>query len=562
MHRAMKFNHIIRMAMAVCAIAPITSCTDGNDWNTDSAFDRLFGVKSSNLGVETDDNAPSVATVTFDAYDKNVQYYIVEISTDSLYDEIPMGGANARVFGEDKSIVKSPVELKGLTEYTKYFLRVRAMSDDKAPSNWVYYKSGASFRTPGVLRDIPEADRLDESVRLTWIEGSHVTKLVASTTVDEEPEETTVMLTDADRAAAEYTFTGLRSNKTYTFSIYNGDILLGAKTVKTAKGMPAADLMYSLDPSVTEITQEMLNDLADQALAKTQTGTATLSIGIPAGATLTLGTSSEGLDIPEGVGVNFFGRAGEFATLQVKKSMSIGGNHAYVNFEHLNIDGCYDAETGTKGCEYLINNGETCSLDALTFTQCNIANLSNAIIRMKDVSSGQRIGKLKVDNCVVTNHAGNYALFCFDKGGCEMESINISNSTFYNVAMGKKSFIDVSLCKSMTINIESCTFYNLLGNGAYFINAKNAETMKVNLYKLLLAKTVDPAARGKQGTFEISGSSCYAANDFVLGSGKIAEIAAFEGSAKDMFKDPDNGDFTVKNTALQVEQVGDPRWLE
>ena len=59
--------------MAVCAIAPITSCTDGNDWSTDSAFDRLFGVKSSNLGVETDDNAPSVATVTFDAYDKNAQ---------------------------------------------------------------------------------------------------------------------------------------------------------------------------------------------------------------------------------------------------------------------------------------------------------------------------------------------------------------------------------------------------------------------------------------------------------------------------------------------------------
>ena len=43
---------------------------------------------------------------------------------------------------------------------------------------------------------------------------------------------------------------------------------------------------------------------------------------------------------------------------------------------------------------------------------------------------------------------------------------------------------------------------------------------------------------------------------------KAEEIAAFEGSAKDMFKDPDNGDFTVKNTALQVEQVGDPRWLE
>ena len=173
----MKIKNIFGMSLAFLAMTPMVSCTDKNDWEVDSAHDRLFGVKSSALSVDTDDDQPTKIAVNFSAYDKNTEYYIVELSTDSLYDDVPMGGENARIFGEDKSITSAPVDINNLEEYTKYYMRVKAMSSTKAESKWVYYKDGDSFRTPGILHDVLEKDRLDDNIRLTWIPGSNVTTL-------------------------------------------------------------------------------------------------------------------------------------------------------------------------------------------------------------------------------------------------------------------------------------------------------------------------------------------------------------------------------------------------
>ena len=43
------------------------------------------------------------------------EYYIIEISLDSLYDDVAMGtGKGSIIYGEDKSITKSPYTLEGL----------------------------------------------------------------------------------------------------------------------------------------------------------------------------------------------------------------------------------------------------------------------------------------------------------------------------------------------------------------------------------------------------------------------------------------------------------------
>ena len=110
----MKIKNIFGMSLAFLAMTPMVSCTDKNDWDVDSAHDRLFGVKSSALSVDTDDDQPTKIAVNFSAYDKNTEYYIVELSTDSLYDDVPMGGENARIFGEDKSITSAPVDINNL----------------------------------------------------------------------------------------------------------------------------------------------------------------------------------------------------------------------------------------------------------------------------------------------------------------------------------------------------------------------------------------------------------------------------------------------------------------
>lgn len=101
-----------------------TSCTDANDWGVDTSFDRLFGTKQSSFTVT--EGAVS-AEVKWDAT-VNTEYYIIEVSTDSLYDDIPMGAENSIVYGEDGSIIQSPYTITGLLGETTYYLRIKSMS--------------------------------------------------------------------------------------------------------------------------------------------------------------------------------------------------------------------------------------------------------------------------------------------------------------------------------------------------------------------------------------------------------------------------------------------------
>ncbi len=565
----MKIKNIFGMSLAFLAMTPMVSCTDKNDWEVDSAHDRLFGVKSSALSVDTDDDQPTKIAVNFSAYDKNTEYYIVELSTDSLYDDVPMGGENARIFGEDKSITSAPVDINNLEEYTKYYMRVKAMSSTKAESKWVYYKDGDSFRTPGILHDVLEKDRLDDNIRLTWIPGSNVTTLRYTYKDSEEEIQTEdIALTDADREAGEYKITGLNSNRSYTFSLLNGEKVRGSKTVKTAKGLPSADYIVKLNEDRTVITNEDIEEWANKAFEKMEgASNVSITLGIPAGKTIDLGTSEKAISIPEGVSISFFGRAGEKATLNVKKAVSVAGNHGYISFEHVNIDGQYDADAGT-GCDDFLADKAEFNIDSLGITECEVKNFKSSLIRCQG-SAGQSFGTIVIDNSIlhdVTTKANGFIQL--DKGMEKLDSINITNSTIYNCNLTNKAMIAIDKIKvPTTINMESCTFYNIIGTGGYLIDRnKTGQDVTWNCNKVILAKTFDPAkAKGVRGTKNNNISNTYYTTDFLLGGGETkftSDLTSCEAASSSAFSKPAEGLFYLKNSILEKEKVGDPRWIK
>ena len=505
----MKLKSIYGLALAALAAgAAVTACTDANDWDTNPAFDRMFGVNSNKISIETNQEDPSTVNVTFNPI-KGAEYYIIEVSTDSLTDEVEMGGENATVYGEDKSLTKSPATLVNMREETSYYMRMKTMSSTTPESKWVYYNLGAPFKTLGIIYDVPSADILENSVTLRWItKTGTVTHITYTTSENGQDVTETRTLTDAEIAAGVCTITGLKENKTYKFAIYNGEVLRGTKTVKTAKAMPWATVRQELGDDVTQIDQELMDMLAQKALdimAAEGKDTASVTIGVPAGKTLTLGTTEESLNVPEGISVTFFGLAGEVPTLQVYKSLDVAGNHGYVRFEHINVDGMYDGDAGVKGCEYVINQEAACSIDSLSFVECNISNLNSALVRIKS-GDYKEINKLRIDNCIVTNHAGAYQFLCFAKVDFKIDDIEITNSTFNKICQGKKTFIDLeNSAYNTNINVEGCTFYNLLGDGAYLISAKGVTgSVNATFFKVLLAKTYTEKARGYQGDNIIS----------------------------------------------------------
>lgn len=86
---------------------------------------------------------------------------------------------------------------------------------------------------------------MDDNIRLTWIPGSNVTTLRYTYKDRGRIQTEDIALTDADREAGEYKITGLNSNRSYTFSLLNGEKVRGSKTVKTAKGLPSADYIVN-----------------------------------------------------------------------------------------------------------------------------------------------------------------------------------------------------------------------------------------------------------------------------------------------------------------------------
>lgn len=565
----MKYKNIFGMAISALALgATVAACTDANDWETDPTYNRLFGVNASKITIDRDQEAPSTVTVNFNPI-QGAEYYIVEVSTDSLYNDVEMGGENAIVFGTNKDITKSPVTLTGLAEETNYYMRIKTMSSTTPESHWAYYNSGESFKTLGIIYDVPAADILEDRITLRWIPGSEVSHITYTTKIDEQDVTETRQLTKDEIANSTCTIDGLQSNKTYNFAIYKGEQLRGTKTVKTAKPMPAADLKQELPENTTAIDQDLLDNLAAQALAITGTDKASITIGVPAGKTLVLGDKNESgenssVSVPEGISITFFGMAGEVPTLQLYKALNADGEHGYIRFENVNIDAMYE-EGKQDGCQYVIQDKSSCKLDSLVFTDCNISNIQRALVSFESSNGEEAIHKLRINNCVVTNHVGDYAFINIAKGGCTVDNIEVTNSTFNGLCQTKnKSFIDVGLLMSdAEIVIEHCTFYDALYEKGYFISAKETKgNVTASLYGVLLGKVAKDEVRAYQGdNLTISATNSYMTSDFKLDKEYDWGVQSYNGSSADIFTDPVNGDFTLKMTDLIRDKVGDPRWI-
>lgn len=560
----MKYKNIFGMAISALALgATVAACTDANDWETDPTYNRLFGVNASKITIDRDQEAPSTVTVNFNPI-QGAEYYIVEVSTDSLYNDVEMGGENAIVFGTNKDITKSPVTLTGLAEETNYYMRIKTMSSTTPESHWAYYNSGESFKTLGIIYDVPAADILEDRITLRWIPGSEVTHITYTTKIDEQDVTETRRLKDDEIANSTCTIDGLQSNKTYNFAIYKGEQLRGTKTVKTAKPMPAADLKQELPENTTTIDQDLLDNLAAQALAITGTDKASITIGVPAGKTLVLGDKNEegedaGVTIPEGISITFFGMAGEVPTLTVPKEIKIDGNHEYIRFENVNLDAKYEDNKGNEQYGlYVINQGDACYVEDVSFTGVNITNFQRSIVRLQ--GDEKTLRNLSFDNCIITEQGKNedYAFVYISGNKYNTETINVTNCTF-NTA--RYLFRISSTTSLKEVNIKNSTFYNTINRSKYLIDADKT-TAKITLDKVLLGKTFAAGKGIRPGDSSLlSVTNTYKTNDFELAGNSISDAIDLGLSSSEVFKSPETGDFTINNTELISNQVGDPRWI-
>lgn len=531
------------MALALSA----TSCTDGNDWDVDGSLSRLFGLNGDKITVET---AETSATVTFSAFTSKAvpspEYYVFEVSKDSLYEGVE--NANIIKFGEDKTLTSSPVVLSGLDRDSKYYMRVKAMSSTSNESKWVYYKDGSSFKTKAeqIFNNVEATDLFEDHVNLSWTPGADVTHITYANTNDAENIQT-INLTDEEKAAGKYTLGGLNPTSTYTITIYKNDVKRGQLQVTTPAAMPAANFKYSLASDVTVISQDLIDEIAEKAKAAAGNETNySATIGIPAGAKVALYgiNDSDGgktnVTIPDGMSVTFFGLAGGDApTINLDKNFDIAGSHAFIKFQNVKLE--------ENGAGYFINQSKACTVSEFTLENCEVSNLKTSFFRLQG-SDAKSIGKLTLKNSIFTKLCAGYGFIHVDagSGAGHVDNVEIDGCTFNSICVTGKVFIFSKKTDMQDITIKNSTFYNCNGSGQYFVDF-NADTFGPNTFTIencIFGKSADEATdKNIRSKTPATVANSFRTTDFFK---VIKGVNDTEFSSTQLFKDPANGDFTIK----------------
>lgn len=586
-----------------------TSCTDANDWGVDTSFDRLFGTKQSSFTVT--EGAVS-AEVKWDAT-VNTEYYIIEVSTDSLYDDIPMGAENSIVYGEDGSIIQSPYTITGLLGETTYYLRIKSMSKDKQ-SNWVYLPD-YKFTTDKeqILNEPSETEITDEAVSLTWEAGLEVTHI----TYTQDGTLVTYELSDEEKAAGKVTLMGLLAMTDYTFYIYNGEILRGEIEVTTGQSVMVESTMnnvaknsatFSWDTSVGRLTgyyfaegdvypQEANHSLTDEQIASGKielTGlepntTYTVAVmrdktvramqtfktemGIPSDYTqVTVADASDWNNALAGnSGKLAIVLAGDVdisnGTAQIPSGITSllvwGGDDTSVKSytfktKGISFAGNMDAvelynmnliSNGSTGHYIFDLNGITANVTSLSVTSCDVSE-TRGVCRVRSGSS------VKIENAQFSDcrfkEIGSYGLIT-QEGASVINNVVIKNSTYYPYSAGKY-LLQNKASNSIRMTIDSCTFYGF----TYAILDNQAGGFEVNISNTIFGGI------GTKRKFAQEISSCIIekCENVFLASGNSFESTigeqVLEYSDEDLFNAPSAYDFTVK--VADYKNFGDPYW--
>ncbi len=583
-----------------------TSCTDGNDWEVIEA-NRLFGPTQGDFSLTADDEIAQIE-ITWKGV-KDAQGYVLEISTEPLSNDIALGeAAGSQVFGNDGEKISSPLTVKELLPETNYYARIKAVGSNKE-SYWVYAEKSVKT-TKEQLLEIPTEDAGDitkESIRVSWTEGCNVTALRISSNSASTPYEETFILEEADKEACSFLFEGLSSLTEYTIELLNNDIIRGTIKVTTAQGemievtvdelthnsasfswAEAADA-YTLVPgesptadgaeafpagSATTFTASNLKGSTTYTFSVIKNGaiigyvTFETRYEAPANAidiesfeafknAITNGNGDIALNLISDITLNeevivpatttsltiFCTSTTPIRYTKADKGdLVVAADASLTKIEFYNI---YCIDETTSG--YLLNVKNSFQVNDITANRLSLSNF-RGIIRTQTTANATKFGTITFNNCVITN-IGSYGILNTKVSGVELAKISMANTTVNQTSSGSM----FTLLQTPEITIDRCTFYNL-AKGKTVIDTNKVKAGSITITNTLVGMT--EATKGYEGpTLKFSDS--FTTSDCSFGS-KNTWGTALDISSADLFTDPANGNFTVKEAKYKV--YGDPRW--
>ena len=521
-----------------------TSCDDANDWTTDSSYNRLFSVPKMSVSANATDAELTWTTTP------GTEYYVIEVSLDSLYDDITMGsGKGSIIYGEDKSITKSPYTLEGLYSDSKYFIRMKALSANMPESQWGYM-SDFSFKTR--TEQIFEKWVIShDKITLYWPANSkadHIEITDASGTTVKN-----ITLTSSNLEEGTAVIDGLTPLTSYTATLYNNESKRGVVDFTTTAKVPDADYTAFL-----QVGDSLNNDLFT---TMAEAGYQTVNVALPSGSSY---YNENNLNIPDGMSVTFFGLPGEKQAVIGIKGIDIAGTHSFIRFENVEVTGAGKKADGSSVTnDYLFNQSKAANVGSIEFSNSFIYGFKNTPVRLQG-SDEKVIDLVKFENCTVYGaDARTYSLIHVDAGSGKgkIENIEFSKTT---VVYSGKCLVYSRNTDFTSLILADCTFSKLLGSGDYILDCDkngNGPSQGVTITNCIFGSTLAEGKGIRANDRPVEVINSYITNDMKITGNKINDLITYDGSETDLFKDPAQYDFTIIDSSFAGKNnCGAPKW--
>jgi hypothetical protein len=457
--------------------------------------------------------------------------YTLQISQDSTFQAAP---ALTLKVDSTAAVVTDDV----IKDRTPYFARVKAnATSTSAESGWVASTTKFSLVGVQIFHPVQSSDVIDNAVILNWTSTEGVNKIIFTKANGDTMQ---IPVTADENTAGQALVEGLSAGTKYTAEIFAGNKskgLLNFTTKAPVTGNNVIDLRLINDrPSVLFDT---LSQITDGAIVLLKRG---LTYTIPSAYTF-----DKSVSIRSGLG---FGNPAE---LLLSGNFDASGNIDSLNFSDLNIvtDG---------NAAYFMNIGHATLIGNVKVENCTTKGVfNNSFIRLK--TSGAEIKNLLINNCIIDSFGigAKYAvLYASGSSKALIDNITIQNSTFYSIYY----FIRQDGITGTSLNINNCTFDNMINQGGYFVNYSGTFPSTFNIMNTILGSTLDPTnANGIKSSGNAALSNTYTTSDCVFSANPITGANSYPGTADNLFKDPGNGDFTIKDNSFAGKNTaGDPRW--
>lgn len=539
------------MALAAFTLAAtaLTGCSDDEYTSRGDLFQpRLI------------DNYPLVTSNNIEIawYEvNNAVGYTVELYTDGYYTNKFM----------TVDVTQPYVDIEDVPYGTTFYIKLRSNAADSLHnSQWnsTSAKTEARPEFASIVEDVSKTEITETEATIRWkVDPSNPADSISIVPkMDETLPTITRMLTADEIASGSMTVTGLEKNTLYAVNLYD--------TSKPRK----------YDKPYNEVTFRTAGPAAQS-----------IQIGLLDDLSTILTDNNDDPEIPEGT--EYYLPAGstfQITPFKIKKGFRIVGatgdkkavielngtfgfaTDAYVqSIEFQNVEIRNAAQN-----QYFMNVGNSYTLESASFVNVDFKNIMRGFWRHQG-SNKKVINSIELEGCLFDQcgwQTGTYGTFYFvsDKSNVtdfdQVDKLSIKNCTFCrggsteNSKYGWGNIVNYNQSECpMELTLKNVTIYDFCINNRVF-DLNNAAGSTVTMQGVLVASNCGDMFRvGANSTTSFSNN--YTTTDYLLGGKKIS-ATDLSVSAADIFADPANGDYTIKDTSspIYTNRAGDTRWLK